>query len=415
VAGDNFDMSAIGAQSAAVIASLNQAFQTDGQVTRNVDPAAVAAAAAAPVVPVEPVGIPGTTNFIPRGTSQPGQPQQPAVNPLLAQQPVSQPGFEQPQSPINQPAITEKPTETTQNVAPQLTDAQLVQINDQAVYQVPQPDGTVASMTGLELRQGNMRHKDYTQKTQQVAELARTLEPVRTENQTLKNQLGAIEADLRNPQAVAQYVLRTFGPSFFQQYAGGQETAPGIPAAPGYDPNAQATLGQVQQFVAQALANVQPQQQPQIDTAEITKVATQKALATIQQVQQTQAISTALPKILEANPALATIPFAEQTLRFNVLQKYPVPQSAREAVQIFAAEARLLDAQVRQNWANMNKQQVVNQQRLVQNNTLPPQSVATPLAQPVGPRVYVDQNTGQPQWGQFSTDLTAWMTQQLAR
>jgi hypothetical protein len=412
VPSDNFDMSAIGAQSAAVIASLNQAFQTGQPVSREVAADQVAAAAAAPVLPVEPAGVPGTTSFIPRGTSTPVQPQQPAVNPLLAQQPdpAQNP---QTQSPINQPALTQTPV-PSDAPANTLTDAQVAAINDQAVYSVPMQDGTNASMTGLELRQSIMRHRNYTQKTQELAEARRSLEPVATENQTLRTQMSALQADLQNPQAVAQYILQRFGPQFFQQYAGGVPQAqPAAVAQPGYNPEAVATLGEVQQFVAQALAQVP--QNPQVDLAAIEQAATQKALATIQQVQQAQAINNVLPKILEANPAIAAIPFWEQTLRYNVLQKYPTPQNAKQAVAAFAAEARLLDQHVRQNWAMINKQNAVNQQRLQTNNTLPPGG-ATPVVNsaPAGPRTYVDPATGQPQWGAFSQDLTAWMTQRMA-
>lgn len=414
---DSFDTSAISAQSQNVIASLQRAFETGQPVSRDVSQASASPVAAPPVAqPVPPQFVQGTTSFIPTPSTPVTAPNQPAVNPLLAQQPNQLP-TEQTQSPLNQPAVSAQPQATEQPVAPQLTDAQAAQINDHAVYSVPQPDGTTASMTGLELRQSIMRHKAFTQKTQELAEQRRQLEPVATENTQLRNQLTGLQADLRNPQAVAQYVLQTFGPQFFQQFGGqapqGYQPQGQPQPQPGYNPEDIATLGQVQQFTAQAVEHaLRSQPQPQVDVAAIEQRVREQVLGQVQQVQQQQAINAALPKILEQNPAIAAVPFWQETLRFNVLQKYPQARTAREAVQAFAAEARLLDAHVRQNWNTVNKQTLVQQQALVENNTLPPGGTPV-LAQSQGPRTYVDAN-GKADWKNFNQDLTAWMTQRFA-
>jgi hypothetical protein len=386
------DTSAITALSGDVTAAINQAFAA------------------------EAAGQPATS-LAPPATAPVAQPQ--AVAPVPPQQPVPQ------AQPAQSPSL--QPQEAVAAPTPEQQQAvEANAINDQALYQVPQSDGTVATLSGKELREGVLRQRDYTQKTQALAKQRQEVEAVLPTLQQLQQKLAAYDADVQNPEVLARYIARNFGPQFVSQYLQPmmQVPAPTNVPAPVTDPNEFASQGfvaQQAQTLAQQIAQqqqqlVQLQQQLQAEAQareQSHQQAREQAVNEVQVMQNRAAINAAIPNIIDAHPIIKAIPHHEELLRFNVLQNYR-PQTVQEAVQCFQIEAaKLQQGLVAAHQAQQKTQLVQQQQQALVNNGVAAVT-GTPLtAQHTGPRTFITAD-GKGDWGALRTGLTEFMQQSFA-
>lgn len=124
------------------------------------------------------------------------------------------------------PAVADKATldtqaeKTTQDVAQpdakadaQVEDKSAQTTEDLKTYTI-KVNGEEMTVTEADLKAGHMRHRDYTQKTQQLAEQQRSWEA--REAQLLAQQ-QEIDSFLRNKAAVAEYAQRAFGIDLTEQ------------------------------------------------------------------------------------------------------------------------------------------------------------------------------------------------------
>jgi hypothetical protein len=394
------DTSAITALSGDVTAAMTQMFAAEAAAQPVIPATSPAPPVAAPVAqPV--VAVPGITPPVPT--------------------PVA------PAPPAQSPSLQPPPSEATPTQAQ--TDAVNANaINDQALYSVPQSDGTVAMMSGKELREGVLRQSDYTRKTQELARQRQAAEAVAPQLQQLQAQQAALDADLRNPAAVAQYLVNRFGPQVAQQHlqqllqngqvpppAPAPITNPDEFASQGYvAQQAQTLAAQIQQQKAQLQqlqaqlqqeAQLRDQAAQQAETRALNQFQVQTARATIDQ---------ALPAIIEANPLIKAIPHHADLLRYNVLSTYK-PQTPQEAIQCFQIEAQKLSAGLLAAYQGQQKTQLVaQQQQQLANNGLATVS-GTPLtAQPTGPRLFIGAD-GRGDFKALSSSVLEFMKSQQAQ
>lgn len=320
----------------------------------------------------QPPQAPGERSFItPPGAPVVVPPQQPQfVQPQQPQAPVVQqpqvPQAPAPQNPLTQltPQNAPQATNTAEASPQQVANTDVAAIVDTAIYNVPQADGTTAAMTGLEMRQSIMRQRDYTQKTQQVAQRERELSSVQTEHQQLTSWKGNVQADLQNPRKVYEHILATFGPQFVQEaYAmvtGQQPQAPATAAPQGQDQIA--TLADARQFAfqnEQRIAALQQQHSQEMqalrgELVTVEKRARTHAVNDMETAQARTEINAVVPQIIEALPILKTIPRYQDLLRFNVQSKYRTT-SAAEVITAYKAEAQLMATEQTQRYTEHSK------------------------------------------------------------
>lgn len=314
------------------------------------------------------------------------------------------------QSPSLQPTPAEAaPTPEQQQQAAAAT------LNDQALYSVPQSDGTTTMMSGKELRESILRQSDYTKKTQVLAKQRQEVEAVLPTLQQLQQRQAALDADLANPRAVAEYVARQgWGPQF-SQFFGPQGAPQGQPPAAPVDPNDVASQGFVQEqtrTVQQQIADlqaqfayqvqqIQAQNQQAIATAQ--QAAQEEAVNRIQIAQHKQTVDAGLPAIFNEFPLIQGVPHVTEMLKFEVLKNYE-PRNPQEALQCFQLEAKKLDASIRQSFTAQQKSQLITQQQ-PQLQPLATSGGGSPLtAQQTGPRTFITPD-GQGDWKALSAGV----------
>jgi hypothetical protein len=357
--------------------------------------AAEAAQAPATSQPTPPVAAPVAPQAV-----APAVPPQP---PVPQAQPAQSPSLQPP------PAEAAPTPEQQQQVAANA-------INDQALYQVPQSDGTTATMSGKELRESILRQRDYTQKTQALAKQRQEVEAVMPTLQQLQQQVAAYERDLANPAVVANWLRQQpFAAQILQQLQG-QPAVPATPPAP-VDPNEVASQGYVQQTaqsVQQQIADLQAnfaqqvqaiQQQAIAAAQQAEENARQRAINEIQTQQHKQTIDAALPGIFDAHPVLKSVPYATEMLKFEVLNNYR-PRTPQEAIECFRIEANKLEAGIVAGFQAQQKHQLITQQPLAPLATAGPGPTLT--AQPPARREFITAD-GQGDWKALSANVLQMM------
>jgi hypothetical protein len=403
---------------ASVIAGITQMFAQEGGAAATSQPASPAAVpvaqppVAAPVVPPQPTQV-----AVP-------QVPQPAEAPL--------------QAPSTPPAQSPAPAPTTEQAAPTLEQQQAVAanaINDQALYNVPQADGTVAMMSGKELRESVLRQSDYTRKTQALAKQRQELDAVIPQYQQATSELARLRADLGDPRAVARFVMEQYGPQFVQQlYQHVTGTPQGQPQAvpavqPPATPEELASQGYVSQQTAAVTAQIQQLQQQLVAIQQQTAQQVQAAQQAAEQAEQRavsrvetrgyqQVIEAELPRILDENPLLKAVPNSSDLLRYEVLRTYR-PQTVQEAVQCFRLEAQKMSAGILAAYQAQQKTQLVAQQQQQQaltQNGLATAGGGTPLTvQPqTGPQYFLTPD-GKGDWGAMRQGAEAFLRAEFAR
>jgi hypothetical protein len=181
-------------------------------------------------------------------------------------------------------------------------------------------------------------------------------------------QRAAVRELLTNKDMLSKFIQQQH-PELFA-VAQGQQLPQGI------DPNDIATVGQVQQYMQQAQAELQ-QRAEQMQSAMNNKVS--EITAEIEDRQATaklsQEVSSTIEGLFKAHSQIVdVIPDAEQMLRWQVLQMKP--QTAADTIDaiktVFGGWKEKFDSAV----TNANKKAVINKQKLVAGNIQPPGGAA---------------------------------------
>lgn len=235
--------------------------------------------------------------------------------------------------------------------------------------------GATEPKTGKEIKAGWMLQSDYTKKTQETATLRKQLEPYLQEREQVSNILSNENAYL---QFVTQHKPELL-PKLMQalaQHLGGQQQQPQ------FDPNGIATMGQAQtvaeQIAQQHLASVQQQIQQLQQELQRTAAGVKQELRDEQEVKgYNERINPVLKAVFEANPILADVPNAEESIRWEVLKMHKRGEIAtvEQAEKAFRDVATNYATKLNARFTELQKQQIVTQQNLVTNGIEPPGGV----------------------------------------
>lgn len=129
-------------------------------------------------------------------------------------------------------------------------------------------DGQEMTVTEADLKAGHMRHRDYTQKTQRLAEQQRAWETERTQ---LTDDLQALDNFLKSQKAIEAYMQKAFP----------GQVAPAAP--PQIDPNQPLTHAQVAEI---ARYNAEQVRLSTLHDLQEARQAAQTALAQTQEIQR---------------------------------------------------------------------------------------------------------------------------------
>lgn len=231
-------------------------------------------------------------------------------------------------------------------------------------------DGQEMEVTEADLKAGHMRHRDYTQKTQRLAEQARTLEQREREWQSAlarqQEELAAIDQFLRNRDALDRYIQQAFGQA--------------APQPPQIDPNKPLTVDEVAKIAAYNAEQVRRATLAEIDQrsaqqqAQVAQAARQQELAILE-----REVDTHIGSLVQKFPVLQKFEGIEDEL-IGMASKFQ-PRTLDEA------KARLQEAAERKvatirAIADEEKKQAAVRARQVQQTTTEPTGGRAPAAQP---------------------------------
>jgi hypothetical protein len=271
-----------------------------------------------------------------------------------------------------EPVVVEEPTEQAQNID-DASASQLAQLKDTDLVEVT-VDGETVQMPWSEARGGVMRQAHYTKSMQQLRREQEQFNNERQELTQAREDREVLRNLLRDPNQLQKFIAKQF-PGLTPQQAADAA------AATAEDPNDIATVGQLQQAVAQAQAQLAAtREQVLAELAQREEALTQ----TIEDRQATAKLSseinTTVGGLFKEHPYIQKlIPNAEDLLRYEVLQLKP--QTHQEAVEAFKTVFGGWVEQFKAVVAEQNKSTVLAKQKLVKNNIQPPGGTA-PQQQP---------------------------------
>jgi hypothetical protein len=269
------------------------------------------------------------------------------------------------------------PSAVAQGQAPQGADGTTQAKQDAAVgsdlpdtTQVKLADGSVTTLG--DLRQGNLRHADYTRKTQELAQQRQQLAgAVQQAQRDLEAREQATMAWLQDENNLLSLIEQTTGKPIRQimQALQGQQS----------DPNEIATVGQAQQYAQQQMQQVQKQiEQLKQDALKQTRAEISAATRELKTQQETAQYSTKLvstiANIFEEHPILNAVEGMEDVLRFKVHQRQPA--TIEEAVEFFKDEAGKQATRLNERYESLNKVKAANKEKLLSGGIEPPGGTA---------------------------------------
>jgi hypothetical protein len=312
---------------------------------------------------------------------------------------------------VEAPASTPEFTSASADVVPAIPDTQLPQTSQAApaggqVVDLPDDalvrvkiDGVEQTVPYREYKDGIQREAAFTKRMQQLADQRREAEQVFTQRAAeLQRQAEMLQYAQQQLQQQANPVAQL--QQLLQQQQGGQ-TAP-----PSADPNEIATLGEVQQAL-KAFEQTFAQQQAAQQQAFL-----QQLQETGQQLKYEQALeadattfTTALARTLDQDDYKVlreTIPFAEESIRFQVAQLNP--QTMDEAISFMEQVAKEWSGKVRAASTEQLKRQEVAKARAKME---PPAGSPVPPVQ-ARPKAVFKKN-GQTDWDALRDRAAAYL------
>lgn len=271
------------------------------------------------------------------------------------------------------PEATAAPKETTPAPDPAQEDsAQSASTEDLKTYKI-KVDGRELVVTERDLLEGHMRHRDYTQKTQTLAERERQLAAVEQQFKAREAQyqaeLQGIEQFLNSPEAIQTYMQKAFGQNLLDAQAD--------------QPNTPLTRQQVAAIARESANEVRTQIQREFAHAQ------QQAMMAEQQVQRSRLQSTLdahVNGLLDKYPTLKKLEDVEELLYADASKAGVRDINAALAALSDAAARR--DAAIRAIAAEEQKQTAVQAARLRATSTEPAGGNAP--RQPAGKKLSLD-------------------------
>lgn len=252
-------------------------------------------------------------------------------------------------------------------------------------------NGKVEKLTAKQIKEGWLRQQDYTKKTQELAEHRRQLEPIAQAYQQAMQEREQIKELLQDPRAL-MYLLQ-------QQMAA---------QGPMLDPNEPLTAGQAQQYLstqAQALQQRIEQLEQKLvkGVDEARTLAGREAQDLIETARHAESINATIASVYQEHPVLQAVPEMEDLMRWRVAQRKP--NTIEEATAAFKEVGAELAKSLTDKFVDLNKQQVVTQQKLVTHGIEPPGGSGP---QP-SPESFRDPKTGAVDWKKLSSAASSYM------
>jgi hypothetical protein len=284
------------------------------------------------------------------------------------------------------------------------------------------------TLTGAELRQRQMNARKFTQSMQQVRDIERGLQQERQSIGQLRRQAEEQRAILTDRARLASYIQQQFPgttlaeanalaahtqaqPGYQPQAvpARPQGQAPYAPPQPGIDPDALASVGDIQTIVAQKEAELGrklsevEQKYAAIEAGMENLVhTTLNKLATAHEVSKfDQQISQSVTSLVERMPALKAIPDLEDLLRFRVTLK--APNSPEEMFHFLEAEAGAIYEGLRETFMQQQNAVAAAKARMVATGAEPPAGTPPTFQRKISHRG----PDGKFDWGQLTADARA--------
>jgi len=246
--------------------------------------------------------------------------------------------------------------EATPAQTPQATEAK-----SDTLIEVTLPDGTTQKLPVDELKKGYMRQADYTRKRQAEAQAQQQFQQqVQLVLQEAARRQQMMEQFLSDRAALERYIQQQF---------------PNQPQQPEFDPTEIATVEQAQQVAQRQLADFQEQlavhlQQMQQAFDQKVQTATQELEDRRETAAYATVINQHLAKIFQENPLLEAVDNIEDLLRWQVYQTKP--QTIEQTLEAFSHAAKQQAEKLNARFNEVTKKQVVQKQKLLQNNIEPP-------------------------------------------
>lgn len=234
-------------------------------------------------------------------------------------------------------------------------------------------DGAPQLMSYKDAKAGWSRTSKFTQEMQRVAAERQQVEQLQQQLAPVVEQRDFLVGLLNNKQLLDQYVAKAFG----QAQAVAQEQ---IAAATGADPNDIATVAQAKEIATQQMQSFE-QKLRETEESLTKRIAQETQLLEHRREIAGYAaeIDNTISQIFTENPVLRKIPNSEELIRYQVAQLQP--RTVEEAKEHFINVAKGIVEDLRGEFAASQKQQVVEKQKLTDNNIEPPGGAA-PTIQP---------------------------------
>lgn len=247
------------------------------------------------------------------------------------------------------------------------------------VIEVTFSDGRVEQIARKDLPNAILMQRDYTQKTQKLAEMQRQMQPIAQAATQLAQEREQIAALFQNPQLLAKFAQETYGAEFAKLFTPQQQAAM---QQQGLSPDDIITAQQASDIAEQRTQAYMQQMQARLHELESrfeqkTQRVVQQGIQELQDSQEIAAHQKVLDKhvdsLLDANPLLKAIPEMGDALRFRVFTRNP--QTQEEAMRLLSEEADRQGKALEKQFEERQKQALAGKAKLTTHGTEPPGGV----------------------------------------
>jgi hypothetical protein len=239
------------------------------------------------------------------------------------------------------------------------------------------PDGRTETIARKDLPNAILMQRDYTQKTQRLAEREKQFQPILTAAQQLAQEREQITQLFSNPAALAQFAQEQYGAEFARLF---QPSDPN--PIPGVAPDDIITAQQAAQIAeqrTQAYLSGLQQKLQQLEsrfegkTKEVVEQGIQQLKDSQEVATHQKALDAHVDSLFEAHPLLKAVPEMGDALRFRVFNRNP--QTQEEAMKYLSEEAVRQEKALQREFENLNKAALAGKAKLASTGIEPPGGV----------------------------------------
>lgn len=240
-------------------------------------------------------------------------------------------------------------------------------------------DGRVEKIARADLPNAVLMQRDYTKKTQELAEQRKQFEPIAQAYQELTAERQQVAQLFQNPQLLAQFIQKQYGPQFVQALQALNQPDPLAAVNSDDVVTAQqaALIAQRQaEQQANALVEVVQQRLQELEQrfTEKTNVSVQAGMKQLEDSQeiaaQMKVFDAHVANLLNEHPILQAMPEMEDAIRFRVIQREP--SSPEEAKKFLTEEVERQAKAFESKFTELQKQAIAGKAKLTSHGIEPP-------------------------------------------